>query len=144
MNDPAELFHGLWMGSKTALDGTYYDCIVSAAEEVEPPLEGAQDIIHLPLLDDRLCWRERESFAPVVAVAKVVAKHLRRGHSVLVVCNSGLNRSGLVCALAMVMLYDGHHREAVIQRIRRVRDQEALSNQWFVSAIIYPPLEALQ
>jgi len=141
-NDPARLVGGLYMGSRDALDlPRSWDCVVSAAEEVSPAGVTSDDQIHLPLIDGRLCWKEHWSFDPVLRVVHIVVEHLQQGHDVLVVCHSGLNRSGLVCGLAMVLL--GMEREVVIKQIRAARGEHALNNWWFTSCIVYPSMERL-
>lgn len=52
------------------------------------------------------------------------------GHSVLVRCQAGLNRSGLVVAL--VLYRDGWAMDDIIERIRERRSPYALCNPFFV------------
>src|SRR5688572_23728556 len=69
-----------------------------------------------------------------VAEAKdVVAVGIKANRKILVRCQMGLNRSGLVVALALVDL--GFSAQLAINWIRRKRNPDALCNPWFVEYI---------
>jgi hypothetical protein len=55
----------------------------------------------------------------------------RNGDRVLIRCQAGLNRAGLVVAL--VLMLDGHTADEAIALVRQRRSQHALCNQSFVS-----------
>jgi len=63
-------------------------------------------------------------------MAEHVAGALRNGERVLVRCQAGINRSSLVCGLAMLRL--GWGAEEAIERMRKVRSPYVLFNQSFV------------
>lgn len=65
--------------------------------------------------------------------ARLVAKHQKKGQTVLVTCYAGQNRSGLVAALALMTL--GMGARPAIERIRAARGPQALSNPSFVNMI---------
>lgn len=65
--------------------------------------------------------------------ARTAANYVRRGQRVLVVCNQGRNRSGLVTALALMDL--GSSSRGAIRRVRAVRGDDALSNPYFVQLL---------
>jgi len=66
--------------------------------------------------------------------AKTVARCLHANQRVLATCHMGLNRSALVCALAMLRAFDVNANEAIDQ-IRRARGSSALGNPHFVRLI---------
>lgn len=57
-------------------------------------------VVHAPIDDDGVSVSEADGAAALV-VAVEVARYARAGHRVLVTCRLGLNRSGLVSALAL-------------------------------------------
>jgi protein-tyrosine phosphatase len=59
-----------------------------------------------------------------------VARRLRAGKRILVTCAMGLNRSGLVAALAMSDVW-GMNADEIVGRLRRARGKWALSNPNF-------------
>lgn len=81
----------------------------------------------------------REQGAAIQAAYKV-RERLDKGEVVLVTCYAGLNRSGLISALALMVptvrcrLTPGNltSRKA-IQLVRRARGAKALSNKYFVA-----------
>ena len=83
-------------------------------------------------MDDVLS--HHENFAPSVqqvhAAADAVIGHLRHGHRVLVSCNQGRNRSGLVVGLVLVR-YLGLSGEEAYGRIVAARGPGALANESF-------------
>lgn len=68
-------------------------------------------------------------FEQVVVLATQVAEHARDGQTVLVRCRAGLNRSGLVTALALTRL--GYGPNEAIRLIREKRSPWALCNEGF-------------
>jgi hypothetical protein len=70
------------------------------------------------------------TFELAAEATEVVDRYLRRGHRVLVTCNLGQNRSGLVVGLALVRSFGLGGAEAVA-RVREARGPRALSNRAF-------------
>jgi protein-tyrosine phosphatase len=67
----------------------------------------------------------------VRSIAAFVAQGIQTGNKILVHCRSGHNRSGLICARALIER--GMNPEEAIQTVRRQRkDGEALGNENFV------------
>jgi hypothetical protein len=104
-----------------------FDVLVLAAEEIQPPswaFPGVQ-VIHAPS-DDGEIIPERSAHA----AAQEVARALKQGKRALVTCAMGLNRSGIISALALWYATGrpGHECVALVQRKRR----SALCNHWFV------------
>ena len=73
-------------------------------------------MIHAPFDDHELTSAE-ERIARYASLD--VLEALRRGHRVLVTCEHGRNRSGLVCALALVKL--GWHPYLAVDLIQEQR-----------------------
>jgi protein-tyrosine phosphatase len=130
---------GLWMGSapdpSSHLD---FDTLVLCAKEYQPRGKfSGLEVIHVPLDDSGVPMLPQEKHGAMVA-ARQVAMRLREGKRVLVTCAAGLNRSGLVSALAMGML--GATAAVAIESVRRARGPRALSNPYFVSFVERPVL----
>jgi len=75
--------------------------------------------------------------------AHQVAEHVKAGRTVLVTCMQGLNRSGIVTAMALQEI-TGMHGEAIVEHVQS-RRQDALCNSTFAQYIIetYPKTEVL-
>jgi protein-tyrosine phosphatase len=137
------LIHGtLYQGAVPPLGGFLHErlgmqVLVLAAEENQPPeeaFEGLREVLHAPNVDGELT-PERVAVAETAAIR--VAHHLRRGRNVLVSCHMGLNRSGLISALALVKATGMSGRDAmkIVQSQRRM----ALVNPWFVRYLVSIP-----
>lgn len=61
--------------------------------------------------------------------ADLVVEHLRQGHKILVHCQAGLNRSGLVAALALIKM--GKSPREAIDLLREKRSEVVLCNRTF-------------
>lgn len=119
-------------------DGTF-DLVVLCAEELEEMFAFYLDVhpqlrkrAHFAPNDDGVLNRKRIDVA--VKAANVAAKVYKRGERVLVTCQAGRNRSGLVNALALHLVSGISGREAAqIVQAKRVRaNGPALSNDHFV------------
>lgn len=88
--------------------------------------------LHAPFYDD-VVTPETDRYA--THAAAVVAKAAKRGNKVLVTCNEGRNRSGLVTALALLRLQPELPAAQVIDLIKTRRNapsgREALTNDDF-------------
>lgn len=98
-------------------------------DDVRPPLGAtylhwsiADSIEELP--DDRMLG----------LVADVVAHAVGNGRPTLVACSAGLNRSGMVAALALQRL--GHAPEATVELLRAARGPYALCNGLFERRVL--------
>lgn len=86
---------------------------------------------HMDIPDGALSpWQ----FADVVSMANNVALMVGDGKRTLVRCQAGLNRSGLVVALAMVNL--GYPKMGALRLIRHKRSPWALCNDSFVQLFL--------
>lgn len=135
MIDAHRVSERLWMGSRPMLPAAGamkrygFDVLVLCAEEVQPPshhFPGVR-VIRAPLDDAEVTTDLKRT---AVAAAHEVAAALLLGERVLVTCNQGRNRSGLVAALALVLVseLDGAHAAAQVQASR----PRALVNPHFV------------
>jgi protein-tyrosine phosphatase len=87
------------------------------------------DVFHAPLDDNPWCPPSPREQAIAHGAAREVARRLRKGQRVLVTCAMGLNRSGLVSALALRM--QGVPSERAIAAVRQARGPNALNNGQF-------------
>lgn len=131
-----EVVPGLWQGGHDvrSQDGTAcvvrdeFDLVVSlATREGYGPADGVEQVVVRmadagidPALGERLD-----------AVARDVADAVTGGRRVLVRCSGGLNRSGLVVALALIRL--GHPSDEAVALVRAARGPWALTNPGFVT-----------
>jgi hypothetical protein len=106
-----------------------FDVIVLCAEEWQPHLPQYPRVIHAGFRD---AAPKPEETALAVSTAREVVRHIKlRGRSVLVTCQMGWNRSGLVTALALKMM--GLSTREAVRRIREARGPNALGNKHFVA-----------
>lgn len=126
----------LWIGNapptKEALRAAGFDCVVLMAQEYQPTnCFFGVDTVHAPIDDAQL---NRVEAQLAMGAARDVIVKLRQGRRVLVTCMAGLNRSGLVCALALVF-GNGMAPDDAVALLRAVRGPGALSNPHFVEFV---------
>lgn len=129
--------HGdLWMGEAPAPVrrlSEEFDCLVLCAKEYQiPDCFPNLETFAVPLYDDGEPMRQHEYADSVRAAAKVM-RWLEEGKRVLVTCSRGWNRSGLVCAIALCKGMYGLKPSVAIEKIRRARGPNAMSNEDFVN-----------
>ena len=125
----------LWMGSRPDPESSYsgFDVLVLSAWEYQPRgVFRVPEIIHVPL-DDSGSPPTAEEVEGALVASREVARHRRAGRRVLVTCTAGMNRSGLIVALALRRL--GVPAASAIALVRRARGDEALSNPWFAELV---------
>lgn len=135
-----EIVRGLWQGGVSSLtEASQFDLVVLCALEVQPGTPYYSEVtrgqnmppeLRCPM-DDVAPGRADDRIRATWA-AHQVAKRMARQERVLVTCFAGRNRSGLVSALALVML--GASSSAAIRRVRAARPN-ALTNDAFVKWI---------
>jgi len=141
MIDAHRIAPKLWMGSRPSPAACkVFDVIVLAAEEHQPDLPDVH-VVRAPIDDAKPTPREVEL---ALRAAKVVNLQRRKGRRVLVSCYMGVNRSGLVTALALML--NGSSAQSAIRRIRAARKVDGytpLSNPHFVALLkhLEPVLE---
>lgn len=131
MIDAHRIAPKLWMGSRPSPAACkMFDVIVLAAEEHQPELNCKT--IRAPMDDGRPTQQE---VILALKAAKQVNHERSKGRRVLVSCYMGVNRSGLVTALAMML--NGSSAKSAITRIRQARRAPItpLSNPHFVALL---------
>jgi protein-tyrosine phosphatase len=129
-----DIYQGARPPTGKALTKMGFDGVVLTAVEFQPPASKypGVHVIHAPMEDDgepinAVTWEN------AVTAASQVNDLVRQGGRVLVTCYQGLNRSGLVVALALLMLTDLHPDDIV--NLIQARRPGALFNRRFVRAI---------
>ena len=132
-NGLSEVVKGLFVGSKPP-PGRHagVDVIVLAAMEYQPSaaLFPGTEVLRVPLDDDPSRPLREDEVADALKAGGRVARRLLAGRRVLVTCAMGLNRSGLVAALAMHEVH-GMSADEIITKLRLARGAWALSNPNF-------------
>ncbi|WP_062516811.1 protein-tyrosine phosphatase family protein [Demequina gelatinilytica] len=103
-----------------------------------PPAEWGVEEIRFGFPDSAIRGAEVER---IVRTARWAHERWTAGDRVLVRCQAGLNRSGLV--MAMVLMLDGWTAEEAIRRIRERRAEVALVNDRFVDFLMNDAADAL-
>jgi protein-tyrosine phosphatase len=135
--DASRIVDHLYQGSKPAKGDMpwireVFDALVLSANEYQPDVGGIKTI-RVPLNDysDADITDEEKKLALVAG--EEVAKEMDEGKDVLVTCVAGLNRSGLISALALI--HSKKHKmspQDAVRTIRKARPQ-ALFNKSFTS-----------
>jgi len=124
---------GLYVGSRPT-PGRYrwIHAIAFCAQEYQPPSPAfpGVTVLHFPMDDDPTRPLRRDETFAAISAGRTVARFLTAGRRVLVTCQQGWNRSGLVAAIAMQEAY-GMEADEVIERVRHARGPYALSNPNF-------------
>jgi protein-tyrosine phosphatase len=131
-----EVVPGLWQGghdvrsqsSTACVVGDEFDLVVSLTTRPGyGPAEGVEHVV-VRLADAGV---DAGTAARLDDVAATVAEAVDEGRRVLVRCSGGLNRSGLVVALALQRL--GRPGEDAVALVRAARGPWALTNPGFVA-----------
>lgn len=143
--DAHEIVPGLWQGSLPPpgdeVKTRGFTQLVLCARELQPPAELFHDVavVYAPNDDSpEYGGLNREKLRTALQAAKKVVENLKSGGKSLVTCAAGANRSGLVSALALHLLYGWSGNKCInqIRRKRRVRGgYTPLSNTQFVAAL---------
>jgi len=141
-----KIIPGLYQGSKppygTALSELGIDMLILAAREIQPASVYYPDVevVRAPI-DDLPGEKplDRQGLHWVVGAARRAANALSEGKRVMVTCAAGMNRSGLVTAVTLIM-HKGLSGRAAIELIRRTRrwgedGYKPLSNPQFVQML---------
>jgi protein-tyrosine phosphatase len=133
---PSQVLNNLWQGGIPDPNedlSKNFDLVVLVAEEFQPEYLSGVRVVHAPLTDEQFRCTTSERRLVCAAVHEVV-KALKHGLRVLVTCHQGLNRSGLITALALRQFY-GMSADEAITRVRYARGPFALSNPIFEQMI---------
>jgi hypothetical protein len=132
--DANEIIPGLYQGSippeGPLLRSAGVGMLVLAAIEHQPSARRFPGVavLHAPL-DDHLDPMTLEEVLLIRVMGQLVAEHVAGGGAVLVTCQAGLNRSGIITAAALCQL--GLSPRQAVRQIRRQRPG-ALRNHSFV------------
>ena len=137
--DADEVVDRLWQGSEPsrgiAVRDAGFDVLALCAQEIQQgPFPGVT-VLRFSFDDDEedhaITTLER---LRAQAAASQVAAYYRAGMNVLVTCAAGKNRSGLVTALALNLLF-GWPGKRCIEAVRKARGRDALGNDSFVEVL---------
>lgn len=138
----SEIVPGLWMGGHDYMpdDGDYgvlnavvgneFDLVLSLYQRWGCGPDAGVQRRYVRIPDGTL---NDDDMAEVRRFALMAADRVLASQKVLVRCQAGYNRSGLVVAFALMHL--GHSSDAAITLIRERRSQHALCNESFVGYI---------
>lgn len=130
--DVTAIWPTLWMGGHPDFqleELAPWDVVAFCAKEYQPRLDSTNHIfVYLAIDDDQLSADDKVA---ALRTGAGIAEFIKSGARCLVTCNGGLNRSGLICAIAMWKLDMPMMR--AIDVIREARGPDALSNRFFVS-----------
>lgn len=135
--DANRIARGLYQGARPprgSVAARLFDVIVFCAIEYQPSGKDYPGVklIHCPLNDDGSPMTKDEWIRARCA-ARDVAIAIMDGKRVLITCHAGINRSGLVSALALRILA-GQPGEVCLEHVRRARPG-ALRNEYFSAAL---------
>jgi len=137
--DADEIIPGLWQGEKPRF-GSYvrdagFNLLVLCAEEFQPPAHKFTgiDVVHAPNQDQDYYPPSRVQLQGALDAATKVSEALQAKQKVLVTCWAGINRSGLVSALALHLFLgiSGDDACALVKKGRPI----ALSNSQFRASL---------
>lgn len=127
--DASNIVRRLWIGAKPPADRPLptFDVIVLCAEEYQPLMPHAREVLRVPLADAPLdsIGLERARLG-----AREVAQRLTSGKTVLVTCYAGRNRSSLVAGLGLGLV-TRMSAEQIVQLVRARRRPDCFTNAYF-------------
>jgi protein-tyrosine phosphatase len=132
------IYPGLYMGSEEAMiTKKKFDVVVCAAQQLSEPTQmaGNFEYVKVPLQDVEWDFADdMQQLLDLIELTSQLANVVKRGGKVLIYCQMGLNRSGLLTGLTLLHL--GYIPKDVIKMIKR-RSKITLSNKSFVKIINY-------
>lgn len=134
------LWQGSYPGTGPEVRSSGFSMLVLCAQELQEPAElwPSIEVVHAPNYDDGATPLTRDLLNIAVGAARRVEGALKQSRKVLVTCQAGMNRSGLVSALALHFFYgwDGATCTRRVQSNRQPRrGYTPLSNRDFVQAL---------
>jgi len=130
-----ELHQGQWPPVGAWLQHRGFDVLVLTAAEHQPPASSFPGVrvIRFPMDDDCHDWPSSR-LMELRRLSTWLSRAVNAGQKVLVTCQMGLNRSGIVVA-ATVMQLTGAPALDVVAMMRRRRDPAVLCNPVFVEIL---------
>lgn len=129
------LFQGSYPEEGLCLHNHGFDVLVLCAQNYQTPAEKFPhvEVVYAPNVDDLWQPPSEQRLRIASEAAKKVASFVREGKKVLVTCQAGLNRSGLVSAMALHVL----HGWSGTRCVKQVQDRrfDALFNTQFVTVL---------
>ena len=140
----SEILPGLWQGGTHDTD-TIHERGVSM---FQPTQEDFDTVISLAALSNGVGWGVKEhrfafldsdmndfDVTELKELVEIAHRDWKAGKRVLIRCQAGWNRSGLLMALTLIK--DGFEPQEAIDLIRERRVPEALSNQVFAKWLVH-------
>jgi len=141
IEDLSEIVPNLWQGSRHSISKYLvrynFNVLVLCAEEWQPPRSLFPDsvsVIYSPNADDPFREPTRNELLRAISTSKEIAAAVHSGKNVLTTCMAGLNRSGLVNALALHFLTG--NSGCTCMRLIRLKRFGALSNPQFQEVLV--------
>lgn len=128
------ILNNLWMGSAPPPSDQLqkdFDCLVLCAVEYQVTEFPGVDVSCIKLYDDGKTLLTESDKREAIKLAYWVIENLKKKKKVLVTCMQGLNRSGLIVALTL-MIGGKFTLQDIINMVRAQRGPYALSNEDFV------------
>jgi hypothetical protein len=129
------LYQGSYPPEGSALRDAGFDAVVLCARDLQTHVSSFPGVavMYAPSVDDLHAPVSAEALAVARKAAEEVAERIEGGQNVLVTCQAGLNRSGMVTALALHFIY-GWSGERCVKHVQSKRE-EALFNKRFCEAL---------
>jgi protein-tyrosine phosphatase len=128
------ILNNLWMGSAPPASDQLqkdFDCLILCAVEYQTAQFPGMDVSRIELHDDGKTLLTEADKREAIKLAYETIENLKQKKKVLITCMQGLNRSGLVVALTL-MIGGKFSLGQVVGMIREQRGPYALSNHDFV------------
>lgn len=110
-------------------EDTSWDYVVSAYLDNENEESFPQCDMRLVLFDDTESGLSEETWEKIRSAVDEVVYRWRKGQKVLVRCQAGYNRSGMMMSLVLMRL--GYRAKDAISILRRIRGKDVLVNSAF-------------
>lgn len=136
--DANRILPGLYQGSRArrgpALKLAGFDALVLCAEEYQPHAREFPGLVvyHAPL-DDHTDRITDDEWLRIINAAEFAMSNIHHGRRVLVTCQMGWNRSGIVNGVTVMML-TGCKAQDAVRQIRSKR-RKGLSNRSFAEQL---------
>ena len=116
----------VWIGAPQRTRGRFpFDLVVTLYADATPVPWGVQEI-RFGFYDAAL---DESQVGRIIAIARAAHRAWRAGDTVLIRCQAGINRSGLVTAL--VLMIEGYTAHEAVALIRARRGRKVLCNEHF-------------